>query len=245
MISFTLTLFMTLLYFMSDSDSPGLSLTSNNNISPQSSIMLETDYYDDYEELKASPNTVIIYPIFTQSAYQWDGFHDFYTGRCDTCISIKIQNFYEKRFAASGNGYTVLEFLGYDIIDDIELDKNPEILQQYEKVILLHNEFVTENEFYSITQHPNVIYLYPNALVSKIDVDYSSNTISLLRGPGFPNDSVNSGFEWIYDNSASMQEWDCTEWKFEKIANGYMLNCYPEQYIVKDAQELLKVLKSL
>ena len=56
---------------------------------------------------------------------------------------------------------------------------------------------------FTLTLFMTLLYVmsnYPNALVSKIDVDYSSNTISLLRGPGFPNDSVSSGFEWIYDN---------------------------------------------
>ena len=151
----------------------------------------------------------------------------------------------KKRFAASGNAFSVLEFLGYDIIDDIDLDKNPKILEDYDKVILLHNEFVTENEFNSIMEHKNVIYLYPNALTSKIDVDYSDNTISLLQGPGFPDSSITSGFDWAYDNSQYMKDWDCRDWEFEKIPNGYMLNCYPERIIVNDGLELLQKLKQI
>ena len=243
MISFTLTLLIALFYFVSNSDS--FSYTLNSNDPKSNSVMLETKYYHDYETLKASSNTVVIYPIFTQSAYAWDGIHDFYTDRCDECITTPIHNFYEKRFASSGNGFTVLEFLGYEIIDDIDLDKNPEILSKYEKVILLHNEFVTENEFNSITSHPNVVYLYPNSLSSKIQVDYNQNTISLLRGPGFPNDSVTNGFDWSYDNSEDLLDWDCNEWGFEKISNGFMLNCYPEHLIIDDGYELLKAIKTL
>ena len=244
MISFTLTLLIALTYIVSNSDSVEYTV-NQDNLSKSNSVMVETKYYENYEDLKSPPNTVVIYPIFTQSAYNWNGIHDFYTDRCDECTSVSIQNFYEKRFAASGNAFSVLEFLGYDIIDDIDLDKNPKILEDYDKVILLHNEFVTENEFNSIMEHQNVIYLYPNALTSKIAVDYSENTISLLQGPGFPDDSVTSGFDWIYDNSEYMDNWDCKDWKFEKISNGYMLNCYPEQFIVSNGLELLQKLRQI
>ena len=33
--------------------------------------------------------------------------------------------------------------MDYDIIDDIVIDKNPSILEEYDKVIMLHNEYVT------------------------------------------------------------------------------------------------------
>ena len=243
MISFTLTLLIALIYMVNDSSS--FSTNDQNNLNESKSVMVETKYYENYEELKASPDTVVIYPIFTQSAYNWGGIHDYYTGRCDDCTTVSIQNFYEKRFAASGNALPIFEFLGYDIIDDIEIDKNPKILEEYDKVILLHNEFVTQSEFNSITKHDNVIYLYPNVLTSKIKADYSENTISLVQGPGFPDDTVTSGFDWAFDNREYMQNWDCKDWKFEKLPNGYMLNCYPEQFIVNDGYELLKKLKEI
>lgn len=208
-------------------------------------IMTETIYHEHYSELAASKDTVVIYPIFTQSAYDWKGFHDFYLGRCDSCLSIPIHDFYDKKFASSGNAYRVLEFLGYDVIDDVYLDQNPQILSKYDKVILLHNEFVTKNEFIAITSHHNVIYLYPNSLSSEIMSDYDTNKITLLKGPGYPEKNITNGFDWEFDNTQYMSDWECRDWEFYIVDNGYMLNCYPEKYILENAVELLKQIKNL
>jgi hypothetical protein len=209
------------------------------------SKMPELDYYSDYESLRPTTKAVVVYPIFTQSAYEWDGIHDYYAGYCDSCLSTPIQEYYEKTFAASGNGYRILEFLGYEVIDDIDIDKNPAILEKYDKVILLHNEFVTRAEFEAITQHPNVIYLYPHALTSEIQADYSTNTISLIRGPGFPDENVVNGFDWEFDNSEFFDDWSCVNWKFYEINNGYMLNCYPETELPHYGHSILKTIKTL
>jgi hypothetical protein len=209
------------------------------------SKMPELDYYYDYESLRPTTKAVVVYPIFTQSAYEWDGIHDYYAGYCDSCLSTPIQEYYEKTFASSGNGYRILEFLGYEVIDDIDIDKNPAILEKYDKVILLHNEFVTRAEFEAITQHPNVIYLYPHALTSEIQADYSTNTISLIRGPGFPDENVVNGFDWEFDNSEFFDDWSCVNWKFYEINNGYMLNCYPETELPHYGHSILKTIKTL
>ena len=209
------------------------------------SKMPELDYYSDYESLRPTTKAVVVYPIFTQSAYEWEGIHDYYAGYCDSCLSTPIQEYYEKTFASSGNGYRILEFLGYEIIDDIDIDKNPAILEKYDKVILLHNEFVTRAEFEAITQHPNVIYLYPHALTSEIQADYSTNTISLIRGPGFPDENVINGFDWEFDNSEFFDDWSCVNWKFYEINNGYMLNCYPETELPHYGHSILKTIKTL
>jgi len=109
----------------------------------------------------------------------------------------------------------------------------------------LHNEFVTRAEFEAITQHPNVIYLYPHALTSEIQADYSTNTISLIRGPGFPDENVVNGFDWEFDNSEFFDDWSCINWKFYEINNGYMLNCYPETELPHYGHSILKTIKTL
>lgn len=207
--------------------------------------MPELQYYENYDDLRADGKTAVVYPIFTQSAYDWNGFHDYYSGYCDSCTSVTLHQAYEKTFSASGNGFRVLEFLGYQVIDDVDIDKNPTILNQFDKVILLHNEFVTKTEFDAITNHPKVVYLYPNALTSQITVDYENNSISLTRGPSHPTNDVKNGFDWIHINSQYEQDWDCNSWNFYKIDNGYMLNCYPETFLPNDGYEMLKKLKTL
>lgn len=230
----------------------GANFVSNEQVEQSDSFskyheskMPELDYYDDYEALRSTTKAVVVYPIFTQSAYEWGGFHDFYAGYCDSCLKITIQDYYEKTFASSGNGYRILEFLGYEVIDDIDLDKNPAILEKFDIVILLHNEFVTRAEFEAITNHPKVIYLYPHALSSEVKTNYSENTISLIRGPGFPDDDIINGFDWEFDNTEYFSDWSCMDWQFYEITNGYMLNCYPETELPHYGHNILKTIKTL
>ena len=234
-----------LVYSVSGENIVSNTVDNNSYSKYHESKMPELDYYEDYESLQANPNSVVVYPIFTQSAYQWGGMHDYYTGRCDSCLTTSIQDYYKKSFASSSNAFRILEFLDYEVIDDIDIDKNPSILEKYDKVVLLHNEFVTRAEFEAITQHPNVIYLYPHALTSEVKTDYTENTISLLRGPGFPDEEILNGFDWKFDNSEYFDDWSCNDWKFYKIANGYMLNCYPETELPHYGKDILKTVKAL
>ena len=188
---------------------------------------------------------LVIIPIYTASAYSENGFYDFYAGKCDTCTTTKIVSIDQLGEQSSANAVKVLKLLGYDSITDIELDKNPNILSKYDKIILLHNEYVTKKMFDAITSHPNIIYLYPNALYAEISVNFVDNTISLIRGHGYPDSNIDNGFDWKYDNTRPDEfDKECNNWKFYDIPNGKMLNCYPEQKIWKD-KEFLKVLKEL
>ena len=137
----------------------------------------------------------------------------------------------------------VFNLLDYNIITDIDIDKNPDILNQYEKIILLHNEYVTQAEFDAITNHPKVIYLYPNALYAKIETDYNQNTITLIRGHGYPQPEIRNGFNWEFENSELEYDY-CLDPEFYSVDNGWMLNCYPENEIHKNLN-LLKLIKNL
>ncbi len=235
-----------LVYSVSGDNAVSRIEVENNSFSKyHESKMPELDYYDDYESLRATSNSVVVYPIFTQSAYEWGGLHDYYTGRCDSCLTTPIQDYYKKSFASSSNAYRILEFLDYEVIDDVDVDQNPSILEKYDKVILLHNEFVTRVEFEAITQHPNVIYLYPHALTSEVQTNYDENTITLLRGSGFPDENVLNGFDWKFDNSEYYDDWSCNDWKFYEISNGFMLNCYPEIELPHYGNDILKTIKTL
>ena len=146
---------------------------------------------------------------------------------------------------SSANAVKILELLGYDSITDIELNKNPNILSKHDKIIVLHNEYVTKNMFNAITSHPNVIYLYPNALYAEISTNFADNTISLIRGHGYPEKNIANGFDWEFENTQPYEfDKECKSWEFYDISNGKMLNCYPEQKIWKD-EKFLKILKEL
>lgn len=204
-----------------------------------------TDTYAEIGVYDKKNKPLFIIPLFTASAYSENGFYDFYNGNCDTCLTTKIASIDELGEQSSANAVKILELLGYDSITDIELDKNPNILSEYEKVIVLHNEYVTKNIFDAIISHPNVIYLYPNALYAEISVNYEDDTISLIIGHGYPESEIDNGFNWEFDNTRPYEfDKKCDTWEFYDISNGKMLNCYPEQKIWKD-EKFLKALKEL
>jgi hypothetical protein len=245
MISITSTMLLLMAFILTNGYHNSQVVAQNSFEDYKESKMPELRYYQNYEELTIDSKTAVVYPIFTQSAYEWQGIHDYHAGYCGSCLSNQIGTSYEKTYSASGNGFRILEFLGYQVIDDMDIDKNPEVLTQFDKVILLHNEFVTKREFEAIISHPKVIYLYPNSLSSEVIVDYSKNTMTLVRGPSYPNSDIKNGFNWEYDNTQFFNDWTCNSWEFYNIKNGYMLNCYPETFLPNDGYELLKTLKNL
>ncbi|BDQ31905.1 hypothetical protein NZNM25_18410 [Nitrosopumilus zosterae] len=198
-----------------------------------------------YDELSnTDEKTVVIFPIFTSSAYNSPGFYDYYSDRCDvSCLTVPIKLIL--RTEMGGNGAQILKLLNYKFLSDIDVDKNPEILNHFDKVILLHSEYVTKKEFDAITSHPNVIYLYPNALYAEIEVNYDQNTATLIRGHGYPEKHIDNGFDWVFDNTRPYEfDRDCDNWEFYEIENGKMLNCFPEEQLYEDAS-LLKALKEI
>lgn len=187
--------------------------------------------------------SVVIIPVFTASAYSERGFYSYYAGDCDSiCLTSIIYTNVPLGYTSSGKAVSVLESLGYHTLTDIDVDKNPKVLLQYDKVILLHNEYVTQKEFDAITTHPHVVYLYPNALYGKIVANYPANTITLVRGHNYPDVKIRNGFDWKFDNSNLEYDTQCNNWKFYDITNGIMLNCYPENHLEHNIG-LLKAIK--
>ena len=202
---------------------------------------LDYDFLEENQELyetffpdHTKQNTVVIYSLFTATAYSDFGFYDYYLGNCDeSCLTVPLTTNLEPEMGLPG--LKILNLLGYKFVKDTDVDKNPEILKNYDKVILLHNEYVTQKEFDAITSHPNVIYLYPNALYAEIDVNYETNEIKLVRGHGYPEENIANGFDWEFDNTPLEYDIDCNNWEFYEIDNGWMLNCYPDRIFWRDA----------
>ena len=212
---------------------------------------LNEDRMDEYNEVSIwndPQKAAVIFPTFTSTAYGEPGFYTYYRGECDTCTttSIKIPRLF---FPSSGNAIQSFSLMGYKILDDIEIDKNPSILEEYDKIIMLHNEYVTQTMFDAITNHSNVIYLYPNALYAEIEVDYETNLITLIRGHGYPESGISNGFDWELDNTHPYEyDTECLAMEFYRIDNGWMTNCYPEQIFtnsINGTHKILKLIKEL
>jgi len=211
------------------------------------SLALNPNKMDMYSEVAVwndPQKTVVVYPFLTFSAYNEPGFYDYYSGKCNDCTTTKITQ-PTVLYTSSGIGHQALTILGYPSISDIEIDKNPSILQQFDKVvIMLHNEYVTRVMFDAITNHPNVFYLYPNALYAEIEVNYMDETITLIRGHNYPEPGITNGFDWELDNTHPY-EFDsvCLDMEIYKIENGWMTNCYPENLFLQNTEQLFKLLK--
>jgi len=211
------------------------------------SLALNPNKMDMYNEVAVwndPQKTVVVYPFLTYSAYNEPGFYDYYSGECDDCTTTKITQ-PTVLYTSSGIGHQALTILGYPSIPDIEIDKNPSILQQFDKVIMLHSEYVTRAMFDAITSHPNVIYLYPNALYAEIEVNYIDETITLIRGHDYPpEDPVTNGFDWEFENTHPYEfDSQCLSLEFYKIENGWMTTCYPENLFLQNTEQLFKLLK--
>jgi hypothetical protein len=205
---------------------------------------LRPNQTETYKKLMVNEKDVIVIsPIFTKSAYNEPGFYTYYRGECNTkCLTKQINYASPHGYSSSSNAIKVLNLLGYKTITDVGVDSNPKILSKYKKVIVLHNEYVTQTEFDAITSHPHVLYLYPNALYAKVTTNYQNDTITLVRGHGYPTGDVRNGFNWKFDNSKFEYDTSCKNWNFTNIEHGKMLNCFPEQIIYYDFA-LLKAIR--
>jgi hypothetical protein len=201
------------------------------------------DKYNEIALWNDPQKAAVVYPYFTYAAYQSQGFYDYYRGDCDDCTTTKIVQ-PSSQYTSSGKAHQALTMLGYYSLTDVDIDKNPNILQQFEKVIILHNEYVTRAMFDAITAHPNVIYLYPNALYAEIEVNYVDQTITLIRGHNYPEKEITNGFDWQFDNTHPYEYDDtCLDMEFYKIADGWMTNCYPENIFLANTEQLFNILK--
>ena len=201
------------------------------------------DRYNEVALWNEPQDAVVVYPYFTYAAYMPQSFYDYYRGDCDDCTTTKFAS-PTSEYTSSGLAHQALTLLGYHSITDVEIDKNPSILQQFDKVIMLHNEYVTRAMFDAITSHPNVIYLYPNALYAEIEVNYIDETITLIRGHNYPEQEISNGFDWPFDNTHPY-EYDsfCYDMEFYKTVAGWMTNCYPENLFLANTEQLFNILQ--
>lgn len=210
------------------------------------SLSLKPQLNDLYHQIglfDKPKDIVFIYPSFTQAAYGPNGFYDYYNKKCDSsCLTVGIPAHVNGVQASSIAGALILKSLYYPYLKDEDVDKNPDILKQYKRVIVLHNEYVTKKEFDAITSHPDVIFLYPNALYAQVHTNYSSNTITLVRGHGYPELNIRNGFDWKSDNSKYEYNVLCDQWSFYRSQENYsMLNCYPEYAILSSSEMLTEL----
>ena len=235
-------------FFLTPNDYSRLTEQGLDQLNDEVRIELKSDMMEEYDLLSAPDGAVVIYPTFTAAAYSEPGFYTFFRSECDeSCITDLSFADPTLHFTSGSIATQLLFLLGYDFILDETVDKNPEILKNYDKIILLHNEYVTQKQFDAISTHPNLIFLHPNALYAEVEVDYEKNTITLIQGHDYPPESpMKNGFNYEIEQEFHDYEYDneCKNWEFIEIKNGFHLNCYPETIIIENF-EILKKMKEL
>ena len=176
---------------------------------------------------------VVIDPVFSGTAYNDGGFYDYWHDKCDeSCLNIPIcfncELNLDAIYARSEKAMMIFKHMNYPIITDYDFALNPKIISEYDSVIMLHNEYVTREMFDSITQHPHVMYLYPNALYNEVFVEGKNIILK-------DTDHNKNHFDWEYENTRPYEfDRDCKNWKIREISQGIQLLCYPEKAIMKD-----------
>ena len=231
-------------FFLTLADYDRLTQQGIDTLQDEVRIELRSDLMDEYDLLSAPDNAVVIYPTFTSAAYSEPGFYTFFRGECDeSCITdLSFEN-PTLHFTSGSISTQLLYLLGYDFLLDETVDKNPEILKNYDKIILFHNEYVTKKMFDAISTHPNIIYLFPNALYAEIDVNHDDKTMTLIRGHNYPEFEIANGFDYEIEQRFHDYEYDtdCYDWEFIEFENGFALNCYPDLMIHTDLNIALKI----
>lgn len=181
------------------------------------------------DQYAPNKNVLVIIPIMTANAYKPGAFYDYYSGRCGIeCLTTEISQSQKLGEAGSENTWRTLERVGYagvnDYIIDYQLQSDPEFLQRYDTIIVLHSEYLTTRIFNALQNHHNVIYLVPNSSYALVDV--SRSNMRLIQGHGY--NGMDNAFGWKYDNTKLEYQKDCNHFEFNRIANGWELNCNPE-----------------
>ena len=234
---------LTVAYLVEDSPlHPGhyeYQITPFDIIDPRGFIYYTDEEIKNYKFVEDKSSVVVIEPIFTASAYQ-SGIYEAWEGRCDeSCLNVPIcfdcLLIPDAAFGQSITAVNVFKQLEYPIISDYDFGMNPEIIFEYDTVIMLHNEYVTREMFDAITSHPHTLYLYPNALYQEIK--FNSTNVWMASTS---LDREDTFFNWEYDNTSPYEfDRDCKDWIFRDIENGSQLLCYPEVRITYDL-DLLK-----
>lgn len=176
--------------------------------------------------------TAVIAPSFTYSAYLPNGFYYHYIGNCSGCLTVPIIAPFDDlnltaKYGGSYNAWLIATLMGFRVVTDEQVNQDPSSLAGH-RLIVLHNEYVTQSEFNLINSSAHVVYYYPNAMLAK--VSYSNNTITLLSGHVI--DGKENAFGWVYDNT-NQEHTKCPYMgqHYRHIANGIQYTCWTQDPI--------------
>lgn len=162
-------------------------------------------------------DTLLIYPTFTEQAYQKNGWYD--NPEIKT-VSLSTPLDDRMKYGAGQHVYYQIH-TEMDITNDIVVSRNPDMLKSYDTVVLLHNEYITVSEYNAIMNHSNVIYIFPNSLYRYVEFD-DNDTMTLINETGNPMSLSKTQYTDEFSN--------CLGHSRVEYSNGKGLSCYPRWF---------------
>jgi hypothetical protein len=201
------------------------------------------EYSYDYL-YNSTESTLVVYPSYTYWANEQNSLVDI--GDEDWCDGCESYTAKHVQFTVTNGGFSDVggsvgiigdQYFAY--VTDYYLDHNGTSIkmEDYDKVILMRNVYVTENFRNMVLNHTNVLYMFPDALTKKVITNStymkasgsSDITMTYVKDikPLHP-----MSLEWADDNR-------CEDWEFIKVVNGYMMNCTPDIAIINNHDMIL------
>jgi hypothetical protein len=159
-------------------------------------------------------STAIVKPVFTHSAYQKGAFYTFYdrhkndvTTQYDlTMLTTQVLNGWGQSRGALVHFYPLIKNNTINVITDIDVHNND--ITQYDKLILLHSEYVTQQYYDNlrnfVEKGGTLILFDANSLYAEVLYDDVANTITLRLGHSWSFDGTRAeksvGERWEQEN---------------------------------------------
>ena len=198
-----------------------------------------------YDYLNNSTESIImVYPSYTYWANELNSLADI--GDEDWCYECESFTRAHELFTVHNGGFSSVggsvgrigdQYFTY--VTDYYLEHNGTSIkmEDYDKVILMRNSYVTDNFRNMVLNHTNVVYMFPDALTKEVTTN--STYTKAPRDSQITMTYVDDieplhpmAHEWADDNR-------CEEWEFIKVINGYMMNCTPDVAIINNHDMIL------
>lgn len=179
--------------------------------------------------LQVITNRVVVAPVFTYSAYEPDGFYSYYKGKCSTdCLTVPEDYGFNpvQKYSGSFNAVIIAYAMGYKVDTDGQVADHPENYNN-SRLIVLHNEYVTQSEFNLLNSSKGTVFMYPNANYGLVYHDMNDSTITLLADKSHKTNA----FGWVYDNTKVEKTFCSGDTPLVKKGDKYFFDCWTQDPI--------------
>jgi hypothetical protein len=237
--------------------------------SSNKSTYLHSDNRIDYKT-PSSLNIAIVRATFTDAAYDKSlyMFYEIYEDqikKSDNASFSKYTDLLSSRITKNPANWSGIDQIvnhlkwltpnsNIDVLGDQDIDNGTLLFNQkgannYDVIILEHQEYVSQKEYDNLRKYVSggglLVLLAGNVFFGEVEYDQSTNTITLAKGHGFTFDGESAwrsdrerwakeNTEWVGSNYKC-----CFEWEFTFHNDPFGITHVEEQYITNPRAEIL------